>query len=713
VSRASELVASLTLAQQAALLSGADDWHTCAIPEVGLPAVELGDGPHGLRTETGVDMVWVPSTGFPTGSALGATWDADVVARVAAAIGEEARAMGVQLVLGPGVNMKRTPLCGRNFEYFAEDPVLAGDLAAAYIRGIQGVGVGACLKHYAANNQETDRTEISVEVDEGALRAVYLEAFRRAIVAADPWAVMCSYNRIGGVHASQHRWLLTDVLRDEWGYRGLVVSDWDAVHDPVAAVAAGLDLEMPGTGGRSAAALVAAVTDGRLAQAAVEQAATRVVEFVERCLPDGPAAGPVRDAGIVPGERLRPEQRVALGADAHHDLAREAAAAAATLLRNPAGVLPLDPDGTQRIGVVGGYARVPRIQGGGSSGVWPVQVDEPLAAIGEVAGDRVRFAQGYPVPATDFYQETAPAPEADLVALRAEAVALARDCDVVVAFAGLPLSAEVEAADRDTLALPPEQVDLLAALAATGTPLVVVLAAGSAVDLAPWHDDAAAILLTWLGGQAVGSATADVLFGLAEPGGRLGETYPLRLADTPGHGTFPGEGGRIEYAEGPLIGYRWYDAEGLDVRYPFGHGLSYTTFEYTGASVRDAADDEVEVAVTVTNTGGRSGSEVVQLYVQRPAPEPGQPVRELRAFAKVSLAPGESAVVELRLGVRDFAVVDVPGRCWRQPAGTHRIVLASSSRQPRIVLPIDRRSGRLSPLAPLADLSESQPATAG
>ena len=340
MSRASELVASLSLEQRAALLSGADDWRTCAIPEVDLPAAELGDGPHGLRTETGVDMVWVPSTGFPTGSALGATWDADLVARVGAAIGEEARAMGVQLVLGPGVNMKRTPLCGRNFEYFAEDPVLAGDLAAAYIRGLQGVGVGACLKHFAANNQETDRTEISVEADEGTLRATYLEAFRRAIAAADPWAVMCSYNRIGGAHASQHHWLLTDVLRDEWGYRGLVVSDWDAVHDPVAAVAAGLDLEMPGTGGRSAAAIVAAVAGGRLDRAAVERAATRVVEFVERCLPDGPASSPVRDAGIVPGERLRAGQLAALGADAHHELAREAAAAAATLLRNPDGAAP-------------------------------------------------------------------------------------------------------------------------------------------------------------------------------------------------------------------------------------------------------------------------------------------------------------------------------------------------------------------------------------
>lgn len=692
MSRASELVASLSLEQRAALLSGADDWRTCAIPEVGLPAAELGDGPHGLRTETGVDMVWVPSTGFPTGSALGATWDADLVARVGAAIGEEARAMGVQLVLGPGVNMKRTPLCGRNFEYFAEDPVLAGDLASAYIRGLQGVGVGACLKHFAANNQETDRTEISVEADEGTLRATYLEAFRRAIAAADPWAVMCSYNRIGGVHASQHHWLLTDVLRDEWGYRGLVVSDWDAVHDPVAAVAAGLDLEMPGTGGRSAAAIVAAVADGRLDRAAVERAATRVVEFVEHCLPDGPASSPVRDAGIVPGERLRAGQLAALGADAHHELAREAAAAAATLLRNPDGVLPLDPAGTQRIGVVGGYARVPRIQGGGSSGVWPVRVDEPLAAIREVAGDRVRFAPGYPVPATDYYQDTAPAPEADLAALRAEAVALAGDCDVVVAFAGLPLSAEVEAADRDTLALPVEQVDLLVALAATGTPLVVVLAAGSAVDLAPWHDAAAAILLTWLGGQAVGGATADVLFGLAEPGGRLGETFPLRLADTPGHDTFPGRDGRIEYAEGPLIGYRWHDAGGLGVRYPFGHGLSYTRFAYSDASVRPTQDG-VEVEVTVTNVGQRPGSEVVQLYVEPPTGSPGRPLRELRGFGKVALAPSESRTVAFALGRRDFGYPDPVNRGWTQPAGEYRVVLASSSRDDRAVLPVQLVDG--------------------
>ena len=382
------VVSQLSLEQLAAMVSGADDWRTVAIPELGLAAAEVSDGPHGLRTETGVDQVWIPSTAFPTASALGATWDRDLIRRVGVALGEESRAMGIQLLLGPGINLKRTPLCGRNFEYFSEDPVLTAELASAYIDGLQSQGIGACLKHFAANNQETERTEISVEADERTLRELYLEAFRRVIAAVDPWAVMCSYNRIWGTHASQHHWLLTQVLRDEWGYDGLLVSDWDAVHDPVAAVAAGMELEMPGTGGRSAAAIVAAVSEGRLERAVVERAARRVVAFALRALPDGrPAPSPVRDPGIVPGQPLSAEQRAALGEEAHHQLAREAATAAMTLLRNQNHVLPLAADSAARLAVIGGYATVPRIQGGGSAGL------EPLRG-GPAAGRHYRHRRG-------------------------------------------------------------------------------------------------------------------------------------------------------------------------------------------------------------------------------------------------------------------------------------------------------------------------------
>lgn len=680
---AAAFVGGLSLEDKASLLSGDGDWHTRALP--GLPAAELGDGPHGLRVETGVDMVWVPSTAFPTGSALGATWDRDLVRRVGAALGDEASALGIGLLLGPGVNMKRTPLCGRNFEYVAEDPLLAGELGAAYVRGVQSAGVGACLKHFAANNQETDRRQVSVEADERTLREVYLPAFERVVTTARPWALMCSYNRIGGVHASQHRWLLTEVLRDEWGYDGLVVSDWDAVHDPVAAVAAGLDLEMPGTGGRSAQAVVEAVRSGALAEADVDRAARRVVELVNRACPDGaPRPRPVRDLGITPGAALTGEQLALLHADQHHALAREVAAAAMTLLRND-GVLPLDPASEQSIAVVGGWARVARIQGGGSAGVDPVRVDEPLAALRAVAGDRVRYAAGYRVPETDYYTERPLDPDPAVDArLADEAVALAGASDVVVAFVGQPLSSEVEATDRTTLALPDEQVALLVRLGELGRPLVVVLAAGSAVTMDGWHDATGAILLTWLGGQAVGGAVADVLFGRVGPAGRLGETFPLRLADTPAYLDYPGEAGRVRHGEGVFIGYRWYDARELDVRYPFGHGLAYTRFEYSDPSVgAPAADGTVAVEVTVTNTGHRAGAEVVQVYVGDPAASVQRPVRELRGFEKVTLEPGESARVRVELGARDFAYWDPASGAWRVEGGEFVVEVGASSRDLR------------------------------
>ncbi|MEA4943040.1 MAG: glycoside hydrolase family 3 C-terminal domain-containing protein [Propionicimonas sp.] len=670
-------VSSLPLAERVKLLSGDGPWHSYAAG--GLPAAELSDGPHGLRTETGVDMVWIPSTGFPTGSALASSWDAELARRVGRAIGEEARAMGVQCVLGPGVNLKRSPLCGRNFEYFSEDPALAAVLGAAWVEGIQSTGVAACLKHFAANNQETRRTEMSVEADETTLRELYLEAFRRIVQTARPWSVMCSYNRIHGVHASQHRWLLTDVLRDEWGFDGLVVSDWDAVHDPVAAVRAGLDLEMPGTDGRSAAALLAAVRSGDLTEAEVDRAAERVVRFVSRVLPDGwPPASPVRDPGVTPGAPLTAGQATALGVGEHHRLAREAAAAAAVLLRND-GVLPLEAQGSGSIAVIGGYAVTPRIQGGGSAGVCPTMVDAPLDAIREAAGtDRVWYAPGYPVGATNYYEE-AEAHGQDAGLLRAEAVAVAAQAEVVIVFAGLPLLDEREAFDRDHLDLPAAQTDLLVELAQLDRPLVVVLQAGSAAVLDPgWHDRASAILLTHLGGQAVGSATADLLFGRVNPSGKLAETWPLRLADTPGIDTFP-DLDTARYPEGPLIGYRWYDSRALAVGYPFGHGLSYTSFGYGSLSATGGAEG-LDLWIEVENTGVLPGAEVVQFYLTPPR-EANRP-RFLAGFVKLPLGPGEAGTARLRVRYRDLASWS-PEDGWQQPAGQWRVEAGASSRDLR------------------------------
>ncbi|MDR1430710.1 MAG: glycoside hydrolase family 3 C-terminal domain-containing protein [Propionibacteriaceae bacterium] len=710
---------SLTLAEKASLLSGDGPWHTHAIPAIGLPRVEVADGPHGLRVETGVDLVWIPSTCFPTASALGASWDCELAARVGRAIGAEAKALGVQAVLGPGVNMKRTPLCGRNFEYFSEDPVHTAGLAAAWIDGLQSTGIAACLKHFAANNQETNRTEVSAEADEATLRELYLEVFRQVIEMAQPWSVMCSYNLVNGVRASQNRWLLTQVLRDDWGYRGLVISDWDAVRDPVESCRAGLDLEMPGTDGRSAAAIAAAVLAGTLGEETVDRAAKRVAAFANRVLPAGRAPNPIRDLGITPGGPLSAEQLELLHADEHHQLAREAAAGSAVLLRNENGILPLAAANGQpasggqriacgqRIAVIGGFAQIPRIQGGGSSGVSPTRVDIPLDEIIAIAGDRVSYAPGYPLGQTNFYTESEP-PDQDAGRLLAEAVSAGAQADVVVAFVGLRIQDETEARDRVDLALPPEQIALLESLARLGKPLVVVLAAGAPVVLDDsWHDASAAILLTHLGGQGVGGAVADILFGRTNPSGKLAETWPLRLADTPGIDTFPGTGLSVHYAECTQIGYRWYDAQHLPVRYRFGHGLSYTTFSYSDLSIAQATPEcgtatdaplpncgsgqllarPMCAEFTLTNTGDRPGAEVVQCYV---APADAARPATLAGFTKVWLAPGEQRHLRCNVPAQALAHWEA-GRGWATTPGPWIISVGASSSAIRLTTEFEPR----------------------
>ncbi|GIM92150.1 beta-glucosidase family protein [Paractinoplanes toevensis] len=739
-------ISALTLAEKASLLSGHDDWYTETIDRLGIPAIEVGDGPHGLRKETGIDMVWVPATGFPTASAMGASWDRDLVRRVAVAIGEEARAEGVQVVLGPGVNMKRSPLCGRNFEYFGEDPMHSGELGAAYVMGVQSVGVGSSLKHFAANNQEIERTRISVEADERTLREIYLAAFERVVTTADPWTVMCSYNRLHGVHASENRWLLTEVLRDEWGYRGLVVSDWNAVHHRVCALAAGLDLEMPGTGGKTDAEIVAAVRSGEIDESVVDAAARRVLDLVARTYP-GPdlVNGPVIDLGVTPGRRLSGEQLALLRADEHHELAREAAAGCVTLLRNSRSVLPLADTG--RVAVIGAFAAHARIQGGGSSGVDPTRVDNALDLLGDVV-----YAPGYVHTPKDAYQDdldaylaahdaafvddgTGPARRSATLAralrlaaaaervaagplsaraaqLIDDAVTVASNASTIVVFAGLPLAFEQEADDRTTLALPNDQVALIGRLAdlreRTGAALVVVLSNGAAVTMDPWHDRVDAIVEAWLPGQAGAGAVVDVLLGRVNPSGKVAETFPLAVEDTPGYVTWTGERGTVLYGEGVFIGYRWYDALRRDVRYPFGHGLSYTTFEYTDLEV----SGDTRVSCTVTNTGAVSGREVVQLYVGDPDAAVRRPVRELRGFEKIALAPGESTRVTFDLVGRDFSYWDVAadrgdGRfgAWRLEGGEFVIEVGASSRDIRlrtsISLPDDPG---LAPLVPDEEL---------
>jgi beta-glucosidase len=658
------LLASLTLEEKAELLDGADFWRTQPVERLGVPGVMVADGPHGLRKPAGgSDHVGigdsVPATCFPPAAGLASTWDPGLLARIGEALGRECLAGEVAVLLGPGVNMKRSPLCGRNFEYFSEDPLLAGELGAALVNGLQSQGVGASVKHFAANNQETDRMTVSADVDERTLREIYLPAFERVVTRAQPWTVMSSYNKINGRYASEDPWLLTDVLRDEWGFEGLVVSDWGAVNRRDHAVAAGLDLEMPSSGGAGTRVVLEAVKAGTLSEADLDRAVTRVLTLVDRSL-----------------RARRPGQT--FDAATHHALAHEAAAASAVLLKNEAGILPLDPHSGGTIAVIGEFARTPRFQGAGSSQVNPTRVDAALDALRESLGARreVTFAPGFAI-------ESATADPA----LVDEAVRAAADAEVVVLFLGLPPSYESEGYDRAHMDLPAHQVDLLHAVADANPRVIVVLCNGSVVTVAPWQDRAHAVLEGWLLGQAGGAATADLLLGAAEPAGRLAETIPVRFEDNPTVGAFPGELGHVRYGEGLLIGYRWYDAHRLPVAYPFGHGLSYTSFSYDDLAIAVAADGEhpyVEVTLTVTNTGGRAGRETVQLYVTDPEASVYRPEQELRAFTQVSLEPGETKPITLTLGAREFAFWHDTARRWLVEGGTFGIRVGASSRDIRL-----------------------------
>ncbi|GAA1780152.1 glycoside hydrolase family 3 C-terminal domain-containing protein [Agromyces lapidis] len=652
---AADIVAELTTEEQASLTSGASFWTTQAVERAGIPAIVLTDGPHGVRLQKGsADHLGigdsVPATCFPPAVALGSTFDPELLERVGRALGEEARAEGVGVLLGPGINIKRSPLCGRNFEYLSEDPIVSGVLGSALVTGLQSQGVGASLKHFAANNQEHDRMTASSDVDPRPLREIYLRGFQRVVEDAQPWTVMCSYNRLNGVYTSEDPWLLTSVLRDEWGFEGLVVSDWGAVNDRVVGLPAGLDLEMPSSDGRSAAKLVAAVADGSLDAQALELGARRVVELVQKAV-----AGASADAGY--------------DADAHHALAREAAARAAVLLKNDGAILPLAAD--TRVAVIGEFARTPRYQGAGSSLINPTKLDNALDAVIAVAGaERVAFAPGFTIDGSDA------------TGLVESAVAAAAGADAVLVFLGLPGSYESEGFDRENLRLPAEQLALLDAVVAANANVVVVLAGGGVVEL-PFADDVPAILEGWLGGQAGGSGIVDVLYGAVDPSGRLAETIPLRLEDTPAFLDFPGEFGHVRYGEGLFVGYRWYDARDAAVHYPFGHGLSYTTFEYSGLSVT-GGDSGLTVRVTVTNTGSRTGREVVQVYTGRSGSAVQRAPRELKGFASVELAAGESREVEIAVRREDLAYWDLRVDRWIVEGGEYSVEVGASSRDLRL-----------------------------
>ena len=648
-------VADLSLEEKAALTSGADFWTTTAVDHAGIPSIMMTDGPHGLRKQAGASdhlgiADSVPATCFPPAVGLGSSWDAELAERVGEALGVESAIEDVAVILGPGINIKRSPLCGRNFEYVSEDPIVSGEIGAGLVRGIQSQGVGSSLKHFAANNQEWDRMRSSSDIDPRPLREIYLRGFQRVVQDTQPWTVMCSYNRINGVWASEDPWLLTDVLRGEWGYEGLVVSDWGAVNDRVKGLPAGLDLEMPSSGGRTDRQIVEAVRAGELDESAVDLAAGRVVDLVRKA-------------------QQRPAVDGPLDIDAHHALAREAAGRSIVLLKNDGGVLPIAP--SARVAVIGAFAETPRYQGAGSSNINPTRLDSALDGIRDHAEGDVAYAAGFTFDGSG-----------DADALRAEAVEAARGAEVALVFLGLPAADESEGFDREHIDLPAAQLALLDEVVAANANTVVVLSNGGVVAL-PFADTVPAIVEGWLLGQAGGSATADVLYGAVNPSGKLTETIPMRLEDNSAYGTFPGEFGHVRYGEGILVGYRWYDAKKLEVAYPFGHGLSYTTFSYGEATASVTASGDIRVSVPLTNTGDRDGREVVQVYTSLPGSIVQRAPRELKAFASVAVAAGETVTAELTVRRADLAYWDIRVDEWIVESGEYTLEVAASSRDIR------------------------------
>ncbi len=647
-----KLISEMTLEEKASLCSGSDFWQTRGMERLGIPAVMVTDGPCGLRKQAGdTDHLGlnasVKAISYPTGSCIASSFDRALIRESGEYLGEECQAEDVAVLLGPAVNIKRSPLCGRNFEYFSEDPYVAGEMAVAYIKGVQSKHVGTSIKHFAANSQEHRRLTSDSVVDERTLRELYLPAFEKAAKEAQPWTFMCSYNKLNGTYASENHRLLTEILRDEWGFEGAVMSDWGAVNERPRGVAAGLDLEMPGPGTTNTRKIIEAVKNGTLAEKDVDTAAERILKFVYQYLEN-------RD----PSVKFQYER--------DHEKARQMAAESMVLLKNEGNILPLSKE--KKVAFLGKFAELPRFQGGGSSHVNSYQV---VGALEAAQGLSVTYAQGYP---TDTQK-----PDDALIA---EAVTAAREADCAVLFIGITDSMESEGFDRKDLKIPACQEKLVEEVVKVQKNTVVVVHCGAPIEM-PWINDVKAVLYAYLGGEAVGSATVDILFGDVNPSGKLAETFPLRLEDNPSYLYYFGEGDRTEYREGIFVGYRYYDKKNLPVLFPFGHGLSYTEFAYSDltfdkTSLKDT--DTLQVSVKVKNVGKRAGKEIVQLYVQDNESSVIRPVKELKGFEKVELAPGEEKTVSFTLEKRSFAFYDTELADWRVETGEFTIHIGKSSR---------------------------------
>ena len=679
--QAQRLVAQMTLAEKVDFCSGKDFWHLPGLERLDIPSIMVTDGPHGLRKQgQNADHLGahksIPATCFPTASALASSWDVELMQRIGESLGQTCVDEDVSVLLGPGMNIKRSPLCGRNFEYFSEDPLLSGHIAAALVNGIQSQGVGACLKHFAVNNQELGRMYMDAIVDHRTLREIYLRGFEIAVKTAKPWTVMCAYNRLNGVYCSENAWLLNTVLRQEWGFDGAVMTDWGAANDRPAGVAAGLDLEMPGSGGVNDALVAQAVTAGTLDESILDRAITRNIAL-----------------SLSSQQRQKPAG--ALDLDSQHALARSAAAQSCVLLKNTDDLLPLNPNA--RVALIGAFAKKPRFQGAGSSQVRPTRVETLFEALSERVPN-LTYAPGY--------DPVFSAADAELID---EAASQAAAADLAIVYVGLPGIYESEGFDRTHLDMPEQHNALVSAVCAANPNTVVVLANGAPVTM-PWIDEVASVLEGYLGGQASGGGIADVLLGDHNPCGKLAETFPLSLDDVSCTGFFPGANRQMQYREGVYIGYRFVDTAQRPVLFPFGHGLSYTSFEYLTV---DASNDSVtaqgtlNLQVTLRNEGTRAGAEVIQVYRDGESSATHQPTQQLCAFAKVMLQAGETQTVDIPIDADNFRTFDHGTQQWVLEAGPVKLRVGSSSRDIRLIHTINVVSNQV-----LSDVAQSTGAPA-
>ena len=660
----SMLISQMTLEEKAGLCTGASSWTTTPIERLNIPELIVSDGPHGVRRIEDIHSMGaksLPATCFPTASCLASTWDVNLIREMGIALAEECKALKVDVLLGPGTNMKRSPLGGRNFEYFSEDPYLAGELATALIESIQSLGVGVSLKHFAANNQEYQRFVINSVVDERALNEIYLAAFEKAVKRAQPWTVMCAYNKLNGYYCSENKELLTEILKKDWGFEGLVVSDWGAVHNRVESLKAGLDWEMPGPKPTRVQDVVDAVRSGELQESVLDESVRRILRIVFKAA-ETPKGG-------------------SFDYKSHHALAHKIASDGMVLLKNN-GILPLKSP--QHIAVIGRSAETAHFQGGGSSHINPTMVSQPFKEIQQQAPEaELTYAAGY-AEGEEF--------SANLIK---QAVEIAQSADVALVFIALPASIESEGYDRQNLNLTTQQEALIKAVCSVQPNTVVILNNGSPVVMGAWLDGAAAVLEAWMMGQAGAGAIAEVLFGKINPSGKLAETFPLRLEDTPAYLNWPGEAGEVRYGEGLFIGYRYYDARNIAVQFPFGFGLSYTTYQYTNMRVSelDVTDQEgVTVYIDVTNAGNYAGIETVQLYVRDQKSSLARPPKELKGFVRVPLQPGETKTAELKLDFRSFAFYHPGYKQWITEDGAFDLLIGASSEDIRQQATINLKS---------------------